>query len=90
MTRQFGRPFRPRAALVLLAVVAVGTSSCMPTTGNDVAVAQTINEMSDAVNELRQENANLQAQIDSLKGVAAKQDTVVRNLAALAGVAIPP
>jgi hypothetical protein len=62
----------------------------MPASGNDIAVAQTINEMSDAVNELRQENANLQAQLDSLKGVAAKQDAVVRNLAALAGVAMPP
>jgi peptidoglycan hydrolase CwlO-like protein len=90
MTRQFGRVVRPRAVAVLLAGATWSISSCMPTTGNDVAVAQTINEMSDAVNELRQENANLQAQIDSLKAVAAKQDTVVRNLAALAGVAIPP
>lgn len=38
------------------------------------------------VGELREENSMLQAQIDSLRGVLASQDTIVRELAAGAGV----
>ena len=34
--------------------------------------------------------ADLQEQIDSLRAVVAKQDTAVRNLAALAGGPFPP
>ncbi len=40
--------------------------------------------------DLREENAQLQAQIDSLKAVSAYQDSVVRQLAAVAGVPMRP
>jgi hypothetical protein len=40
--------------------------------------------------QLRADNALLQAQIDSLRGVVAYQDTLVRQLAASAGLSVRP
>ena len=40
----------------------------------------------DGLNDLRQDNAALQQQVDSLRVVVAKQDTVIRQLANLAGM----
>jgi hypothetical protein len=53
-------------------------------------MAQTVNEMADAVNEIRQLSYELQDRVDSLATVVAKRDSVVRQLANLAGVTIPP
>ena len=79
---------RVRASVGGLVVVA-GLASCVPTSTGDTSMAQVVIEMGDAVNELRQENAMLQAQVDSLAIVVAKQDTVLRGLAAAAGIAMP-
>jgi hypothetical protein len=76
-------------SLVRVAVAATVAGACMPATTGDPAMAQIVLEMGDAVNELRQENAILQAQVDSLAILVAKQDTVVRNLAAAAGITMP-
>ena len=70
-------------ALVLLA-------GCLPATERDFEVAQTIQEMSDAVNEIRQLSYELQDRVDSLTTVVARRDTVIRQLANLAGVPMPP
>ena len=43
-------------------------------------------DIGNMVVQLREENAQLQAQIDSLRAVAAYQDTVVRQLAGAAGL----
>jgi hypothetical protein len=51
---------------------------------------QALIELSDAINDVRQENAVLQEQIDSLRTVVARQDTLVMRLAALAGVPTTP
>jgi len=58
-------------------------------TGGDVAVGQTIIEMGEAVNALQAETALLQWQVDSLGLVVARQDTVIRQLAGMAGVPVP-
>jgi len=75
--------------LSLLALLA-GASACLPATERDFQMAQTINEMSDAVNEIRQVSYELQDRVDSLVFVIAKRDTVIRQLANLAGVTVPP
>jgi len=75
--------------LALLAV-AMGASGCLPATERDFQVAQTINEMADAVNEIRQLSYELQDRVDSLTTVVARRDTVIRQLANLAGVTLPP
>jgi hypothetical protein len=54
----------------------------------DVTLAETLIDMSDALVALREETAMLQAQVDSLRQHVARQDTVVRRLASMAG--LPP
>ena len=76
-----------RAALLAFAV---GATGCLPATERDLQVAQTIQEMSDAVNEIRVLSYELQDRLDSLNAVVAKRDTVIRQLANLAGVPVPP
>ena len=80
---------RVRAALTASAGLALVAGACVPTSTGDASMAQVVIEMGDAVNELRAENAMLQAQVDSLAIVVAKQDTVVRSLAAAAGIVMP-
>ena len=57
-----------------------------PASRADVAMSEQIIQLGDGLNDLRQENAVLQQQVDSLRLVVGKQDTVVRQLANLAGV----
>ena len=45
-------------------------------------------EMSDAVSQLRQQTADLQGAIDSLKLVLAKQDTTNARLANVTGIVV--
>ncbi|MDQ4079842.1 MAG: hypothetical protein M3125_03715 [Gemmatimonadota bacterium] len=52
----------------------------------EVTLAETLIEMSDALVALREESAMLQAQVDSLREHVARQDTVVRRLASMAGL----
>jgi hypothetical protein len=53
-------------------------------------VATQLRAAADEMQLQRQDMATLQEQIDSLKVVAAKQDSVIRKLANLAGMPIPP
>lgn len=76
--------------LVKFSVPLLAVSACLPATERDFELAQTIQEMSDAVNEVRQLTYELQDRVDSLVFVAAKRDTVIRQLANLAGVPVPP
>ena len=68
----------------------LSASGCLPATEKDFQMAQTVNEMSDAVNEIRQMSYELQDRVDSLTLIIAKRDTVIRQLANLAGVPVPP
>ena len=76
---------KPRALFAFLLL-----AGCLPATERDFEMAQTITEMSDAVNEIRQLSYELQDRVDSLTTVVAKRDTIIRQLANLAGVPIPP
>lgn len=57
-----------------------------PRTSGDTTLAETLIEMSDALVAVREETALLQAQVDSLREHMARQDTVLRRLASMAGV----
>lgn len=76
-----------RSVQLALAIV---VSGCLPATEQDLQMAQTVTEMSDAVNEIRQMSYELQDRVDSLTNIVAKRDTVIRQLANLAGVQVPP
>ena len=55
----------------------------------DVAMSEQIIQLGDGLNDMRQDYAALQEQVDSLRTVVAKQDTVIRQLTNLAGVPFP-
>ena len=75
-----------------LAALLIGplAASCkaLPNAGGDMATTQAVVDIGNMVTQLREENADLQAQIDSLRAAAAYQDTIVRQLAAGAGVTV--
>ena len=72
-----------------LAIV-IASSGCLPATERDFQMVQTVTEMSDAVNEIRQLSYELQDRLDSLTTIVARRDTIIKQLANLAGVPIPP
>jgi hypothetical protein len=47
-------------------------------------------QLGDAINDLRIQSGDMQQQIDSLRTVVARQDSVIRQLANLAGVQMRP
>jgi hypothetical protein len=74
----------------LLVVTIAMLSGCgVPRTSGDTTLAETLIEMSDAMAAVREETALLQAQVDSLREQMARQDTVVRRLASIAGMPLP-
>ncbi len=72
--------------IVVAGLAAVAACSGPLTTG-DTTLAETVIDMSDALVAVREETAMLQAQVDSLREQMARQDTMVRRLAAMAGLA---
>jgi len=71
-----------RAVFVLM--LAMICAAC-PTSRADIAISEQIIQLGDGLNDLRQDNAALQQQVDSLRAVVAKQDSVVRQIANLSG-----
>ena len=71
------------AASMLVTAVAAGGCGSQPTP--DVGTGQALVEIGDALNAVRQDNAMLQAQIDSLRTVVARQDTAITRLNAMVG-----
>jgi hypothetical protein len=65
-------------------------SGCLRNPGADAATAQALSEIADQLGAMQQDNAELQNQVDSLRAVVARQDTVLRRLANLAGVPMAP
>ena len=73
---------RCTAVMTLVAIAACGG----PVTTGDTTLAETMIGMSDALAGVQEETALLQAQVDSLREQVARQDTVLRRLAAMAGM----
>ena len=77
------------AAVALLALPIAGCDVAMDPTEN-VTTGEAILGLSDAIMGLREEDAMLQAQLDSLRAVVARQDSTIARLAAMTGVPLPP
>lgn len=75
-----------RASICAFAIVLV-CAAC-PASRADIAIGEQIIQLGDGINDLRQDTAALQQQVDSLRLVVARQDTVIRQLANLAGVPV--
>lgn len=68
---------------------ATAVAACSVPSRSDLEVMQSVNDLGDAVNAMRQDYGVLADQVDSLRLIVARQDTIVRHLANLAGVAVP-
>jgi len=53
-------------------------------------IAEAMMQVGTEMSALRQDYAVLQNQVDSLRGVVARQDTILAHLAAAANVPLPP
>lgn len=53
-------------------------------------IAQAMVDVGTQISAMQQDQALLQQQVDSLRGVVARQDTIIGRLASLAGLPITP
>ena len=72
------RPWIATAALVFLA----GCRSPQ----SDTYILEQLRQMADELNASRQQAADLQVELDSLRVIVARQDTLLTRLAGMAGV----
>jgi hypothetical protein len=73
-----------RYSLLLLAIVALG--ACYQVPEEQMAQQQLMQDMSDVVNQMGLQVAEMQGTLDSLKGLVAKQDTAIYRMANVTGV----
>ena len=76
------RPIR-RAAWIA-AILVFGASCRSPQ--SDAYLIEQIRQMGDELNASRQQASDLQSQLDSLRGVVARQDTLLTRIAGMAGI----
>lgn len=81
----------PRAGLRRLAALASLTvlAGCRSPAA-DAAIAEQLSQMSDAIIAMQDQMATLSSTVDSLVAVTAKQDTLLKRLAATNGIPMPP
>jgi hypothetical protein len=53
---------------------------------SDAYLIEQIRQMGDELNASRQQASDLQSQLDSLRGVVARQDTLLTRIAGMAGI----
>jgi hypothetical protein len=75
----------PRYMRSLILMSLAMLAGCSNPSAN-VDLAQQLQEMGDVISETRGETAQLRVELDSLRGVIARQDTVIRQLSSMAGV----
>ncbi len=78
---------RIRFAAIAMAVVLTTVSCRSPMA--DAQIAEQMKQLGDELNLLRQDASDIHSQLDSLRTVAAKQDTLLRQIAGMAGVPVP-
>lgn len=76
-----------RVLIALLACVAV--ASCRDPRA-EANIAEAMVQVGTEISSLHQDYATLQNQVDSLRSVVARQDTIITRLAALANMPLPP
>lgn len=78
---------RKRLSCMLLAG-ACCLSSCRSPMA-DAQIAEQMQQLGNELNLLRQDVSDLHGQADSLRSVVVRQDTLLRQLAGMAGVPVP-
>lgn len=80
--------FRPARAVAVLACSLL-LASCFGSQEVDIQQAEALLQLGDGLNDMRTQLGDLQVQLDSMRLVVARQDTILRQLANLAGVQAP-
>lgn len=78
----------PSPRLIVLAAVLAAASCRNPAA--DANMAEQMRQVGDELNAARQEASVMHEQIDSLRVTVARQDTLLRQLAGMANVPVPP
>lgn len=78
-----------RTLLRLVPLVLIAATSCKNPAA-DATMIEQMRQLGDELNASRQDAATMHDQLDSLKIVVAKQDTLLRQLAGMANVPVPP
>ena len=78
-------PNRRRLQTVSIAAALALSAGCR-SPQQDAYLIEQIRQIGDELNASRQQAADLQAQLDSLRVVVARQDTLLTRLAGMAGV----
>ncbi|MES2178105.1 MAG: hypothetical protein V4550_09595 [Gemmatimonadota bacterium] len=73
---------------VALATIALSLAACRNPSA-DAQILDQMRQLGDELNAGRQEAAGLAEQIDSLRIVVARQDTLLRQLASMANLPVP-
>jgi septal ring factor EnvC (AmiA/AmiB activator) len=71
-------------AASIAAVLALSTGCRSPQ--QDAYLVEQLRQMADELNASRQQTADIQTELDSLRAVVARQDTLLTRLAGMAGV----
>lgn len=75
---------------ILLAAAALSCVASCRNPAADANMAEQMRLVGDELNATRQEAAAMHDQIDSLRTTVARQDTLLRQLAGMANVPVPP
>lgn len=78
-----------RMQCLALAATLLAVASCRNPAA-DASMAEQMRQLGDELNGARQEAATMHEQIDSLRIIVARQDTLLRQLAGMANVPVPP
>lgn len=76
-----------RKAIII--TVALAVSSCRDPRA-EANIAQAMTDVGTEITAMQQDYAILQSQVDSLRGVVARQDTIIGRLASMAGLPYSP
>jgi hypothetical protein len=79
-----------RPALRRLTILTITLcAACVPPSRSELELMQSVQDLGDAVNVMQQDYGFLAETVDSLRVVVARQDSLLRTLANLSGVAVP-
>lgn len=73
-----------RRSVLLVALISLG--ACYQDPEEQIAQQQLMQDMSDVVNQMGLQVAEMQGSLDSLKALVAKQDTAIYRMANVTGV----
>lgn len=74
--------------IAIAVVLSLAASSCRSPIA-DAQLTEQMRQLADELNGARQDAAGIQSQIDSLRTIVVQQDSVIRQLANLAGMPLP-